>query len=305
MSVAVEIPTKLLAFADRGESWGTWIDGLPALAGRLIDEWALTVDGASMHGECALVVPVRTAEGAAAVLKVAWPHEEAAEEHLALRFWAGRGAVQLLRADPRRSALLLERLDPRDLTSIPVIEACEVVAALYADLHVPASPEFRTLSSLCERWAPRLAALSSDQRLSRRYVDRAAALARAFATDPATDGTIIHTDLHYDNVLSGDRKPWLVIDPKPLSGDPAFEIAPLLWNRWDEILATGNARNAIRHRFETVVDVAGLDEERASAWVVLRMMVNAMWEVEDPSPASDEKDGWFTDSVTISKAIDD
>lgn len=300
-----DIPHKFLAFADRGEYWSTWLAELPALTSHLIDEWSLVVDGVSTHGECALVVPVRTSDDVPAVLKVGWPHEEAEHEHLALRFWDGKGAARLLRADPHRSALLLERLHTRDLTTVPDVEACEVIADLYADLHRPASAEFRTLSSLCERWAPRLDAIASTARLPRRFVNRAARLAREFAVDPATDGTIIHTDLHYDNVLASDRGPWLAIDPKPLSGDPAYEVAPLLWNRWDEVATSSNVRAAIRRRFEAVVDAAGLDEERAKGWVVLRMTVNAMWEIEDPSPPSDAMENWLTDSVTISKAMDD
>lgn len=303
--VRVDIPEKLQSFADRGDDWAGWLTGLSTLAGGLIDEWGLTVDGASMHGECALVLPVTSADGVPAVLKVGWPHEEADEEHLALRFWNGRGAVRLLRADPRRSAQLLERLDPVDLTTVPVQAATEIIANLYADLHVPASDEFRRLSTLCQRWTPRLEALRSSQALPRRYVDRAAALTRELANDPSTDGVIVHTDLHYENVLAAEREPWLAIDPKPLSGDPCFEIAPLLWNRLDEAVASGDVRSAIRRRFETLVDVAGLDEERAKAWVVVRMMVNAMWETEDPTPPSDEKDSWLTDAITIAKAIDD
>ncbi len=300
-----DIPRKLLAFAVRGQSWSTWLAELPALTSRLVDEWRLSVDGPSTHGECALVVPVRTSDDVPAVLKVGWPHEEAEHEHLAMRFWGGRGAARLLRADPHRSALLLERLHTRDLTTVPDVDACEAIADLYADLHRPASAEFRTLSSLCERWAPRLDAVASTSRLPRRFVQRAAALAREFAVDPDTDGTIIHTDLHYDNVLAADRRPWLAIDPKPLSGDPAYEIAPLLWNRWDEVQTSDNVRAGVRRRFYAVVDAAGLDEERAKAWVLLRMMVNAMWEIEDPSPPSDQKESWLTDSVTIVKAMED
>ncbi len=303
--MAIELPKKYLAFADRGEAWAAWLAELPTTVARLVAEWEVTVDGESMHGECALVVPVRAADGTPAVLKVGWPHEEAEHEHLALRFWSGKGAAKLLRADPHRSALLLERLDQRDLTSIPVVEACEVIADLYAVLHIPASAEFRTLSSLCRRWAPRLEALRGSSALPRRYVERAISLARELGDDSATDGTLVHTDFHYENVLAGERQPWLAIDPKPLSGDPAFEIAPLLWNRWDEAVDTGDVRRAIRDRFETVVDIAGLDEERAKAWVILRMLVNAMWEIEDPTPESDGKDSWLTDAITIAKAMDD
>ena len=53
-----------------------------------------------------------------------------ATEHLALRAWGGNGAVQLLRADPRRFALLLERLEPRDLTTIDALDACVLLDLL-------------------------------------------------------------------------------------------------------------------------------------------------------------------------------
>ena len=50
-----------------------------------------------------------------------------------------------------------------------------------------------------------------------------------------------------------------------MNGDPHYEVAPMLWNRWDEL--TGNIRDGVRRRFYTLVDAAGLDEERARAWV--------------------------------------
>ena len=43
----------------------------------------------------------------------------------------------------------------------------------------------------------------------------------------------------------------------------------MLWNRWDEVVATGDVRDAVRRRFHTIVDAAGLDEDRARDWVVL------------------------------------
>ena len=60
----VDIPPKLRAFADRSPAWADWVDRLPGLAADLLAEWGLRVDGPSLHGECALVVPVRTARGA-------------------------------------------------------------------------------------------------------------------------------------------------------------------------------------------------------------------------------------------------
>ena len=141
-----------------------------------------------------------------------------------------------------------------------------------------------------------LAALPRDAPLPRRMREQAVAIGRTFADDEATDGCLLHTDLHYANVLAADREPWLAIDPKPLSGDPHYEVAPMLWNRWDELLAASRSvRDGIRLRFHTLVDVAGLDERRARDWVVLRMVHNAMWELGDA-------DG-VTRCVTVAKSV--
>ena len=68
-----------------------------------------------------------------------------------------------------------------------------------------------------------------------------------------------------------------------MSGDPHYEPAPMLWNRFDEY--AGDARAVLRRRFHTLVDAAGLDEERARDWVVVRMIINAHWAIEDAQGA--------------------
>jgi streptomycin 6-kinase len=306
--LTVPIPESFRAYAARGPAFAGWLDGLPAMVRDLLGEWDLVVDGDPTHGYGALVVPVRTSSGRPAALKVGWPHPEAEHEHLALQHWHGRGAVQLLRADPRRFALLLERLHREDLGDLWDVEACEVVGALYARLHLPAPPQLVTLSSSTRRWADELAVLPRDAPVPRRMVEQAVAIGRDLAGDDATDGRLVHTDLHYANVLAADREPWLAIDPKPLSGDPHYELAPMLWNRWDELTgATRSVRDGVRLRFHTLVDVAGLDEHRARDWVVLRMMVNALWRLQDdPGVRRQQPTGaYLTQCVTIAKAVQD
>jgi streptomycin 6-kinase len=298
----VDIPDAFLQFGGRSAPWADWLGALPRLITDVLAEWSLVPDGPVSSGQTAVAVPVRTRTGQPAMLKVGWPHPEAQHEHLALRAWGGRGAVRLLQADPRRSVLLLERAEAdRDLATLPVLEACEVVAGLYPLLHRPAIPQLDRLSALAGRWAEELAVLRTDASVPRRYVDQAAGLARDFASDPATDGALLHTDLHYANVLAASRAPWLVIDPKPLSGDPAFEVAPMLWNRWDEAVSSGSIRNALLDRMFALVDGAELDEDRVRAWVIVREMVNVMWSLTDPSAGV--SDDWITSAITIVKAV--
>jgi streptomycin 6-kinase len=300
--VTLRLPQAVLDMRDRGEDWATWVDGLPALATGLLDEWDLTVDGALMNGFCSLVVPGVTADGGRAALKLHTDADadESEFEALALQRWHGDGTVLLLRADPRRWALLLERLHPRDLLTVGDTEACEIVAGLYGRIHVPALPQLRTLTSYVERWTDDLVALPNDVPIPRRMREQCVSLARDLVADPASVGRIIHGDLHHMNVLAGDREPWLVIDPKPMSGDPHYEPAPMLWNRWEDVVA-GDARSNLRRRFHTLVDVAGLDEDRARDWVVVRMMHNASWAVIDGDPDDD----YLTMCFTVAKAVQD
>jgi streptomycin 6-kinase len=300
-----QLPDGVLGMATRGPDWAAWVDRLPALAGGLLEEWGLTPDGWMMHGYCALVVPVRTDAGVSAVLKVAFPDEESEHEHLALQHWNGRGAVRLLRADPRRSSMLLERLRPDRLTETWDLQACEVVAGLYSRLHVPAPPQLRLLTTYVARWTDQLDQLPRSAPLPRRMVEQAVALGRDFAADEASTGTMIHADLHYENVMAADREPWLAIDPKPVSGDPHYEPAPMLWNRIEEL--EGDLRNGLRRRFHTLVDHGGLDEHRARDWVVVRMMHNALWAIQDDPDLLDRArtEEYLTMCITVAKAVQD
>lgn len=310
MTLPYAVPPGLLEQAELGPDWADWLDRLPALFDSVVTDWLLAYDGPPRHGFASLVAPVRTRSGQPAVLKVTFDGDaESLHEAVALQHWNGRGTVRLFRADPHRRALLLERLHLEDLNVMNAVAACELVAGFYRRLHVPALPQLRTVTSYVDRWVDALTTLPRNAPIPRRLVEQATSLGREFVSDPASVGVIVHGDLHYENVLAGDREPWLVIDPKAMSGDPHYEPAPMLWNRWDELTATGNVRNAVRRRFQSLVDVAGLDERRACDWVIVRMVLNAHWAIEDAQRAdrvlrADERD-WITKCVALAKAVQD
>lgn len=296
--MVVTVPAGVAAMAARGSDWSAWVDGLAVTVHNLFSQWDLRAEGPPTNGHCSLVVPVRSADGVAAVLKIGFPDEESEHEHLALRCWHGDGAVRLLAADPRARAMLLERLGPADLCGVPDLQACAVVAGLYGRLHRPALARLRPLSALVERWTAQLAGLPRSAPLPRRLVEHAVTFGRELAADGAVVDRVLHTDLHYANVLAGAREPWLVIDPKPVNGDPHYEIAPMLWNRWEEM--AGDVRARVRARLSVLVEVAGFDEDRARAWVVVRMMHNAASALADGADPT-----WLTTCVAIAKAVTD
>ncbi|MEV5463198.1 aminoglycoside phosphotransferase family protein, partial [Streptomyces cellulosae] len=90
---------------------------------------------------------------------------------------------------------------------------------------------------------------------------------------------LLHWDLHDENVLASGRAPWLAIDPKPLAGDPGFELWPAIDNRYDP--------GDILWRFDAMTDVLTLDRPRARAWTLGRLLQNALWDIEDGRPLDD------------------
>lgn len=309
MITASEIPDGLSEQAALGPLWADWLRRLPGAVSALLDEWDLRRDGEELwHGFESLVVPVIDRHGTPAVLKVAFDgDDEGAQEALGLHHWQGRGAVRMLRADPRRRALLLERLSRRDLTTVDDDEACLVVADLYGRLHIPAPGRLTPLTAHLERWLGDLASIPRDAPVPRRFVEQALSLGRDLLADNATVGVIVHGDLHHENVLADADGRWVAIDPSPMSGDAHYELAPMLWNRLGS--RASDVRYDIRRRFYTITDAADLDQDRARDWVIVRMILNAHWAIVDAEraarPLRPTDREWITTCVTVAKAVID
>ncbi|WP_442818154.1 aminoglycoside phosphotransferase family protein [Streptomyces sp. NBC_01727] len=282
----IDIPDALIATQSKynGEAGRAFVAALPGLAGRFLGEWGLRRDGAAMYGVCALVLPVvRASDGRRAVLKLQAQDEETAGEPVALRVWgeAGAGAVGLLDHDPGTGTMLLERLDERRPLSAVADEraAVEVLAGLLAGLtSVPAPDGLRRLGDAAERMlagvAQALEGLADAE--ERRLLRDCAAAVREVAGEPGD--RLLHWDLHYDNILAGRADEgraheWIALDPKPLAGDPGFDLMPALANRFDA--------SAVRWRFDLMTEVLGLDRERARAWTLGRALQNGLWGVAE------------------------
>ncbi|SOD59025.1 streptomycin 6-kinase [Streptomyces zhaozhouensis] len=277
-----------------GEAGRAWVAGLPASVERWSERWALTPEGAVASGAVALVVPVRRADGTPAVLKLQPVDEETRREPAALRAWDGEGAVRLLEHDPASGTMLLERLDAaRSLGALPdAWEALRLLSARLAQLsRVPAPPGLRRLDAIAADLLRRAA--TARERVGdpalRGLLDGCAGALAEVLPDGAGD-RLLHWDLHYDNVLAplpdGDRRAeWLAIDPKPLAGDPAFELLPALRNRWDEVVDGGDVARAVLRRFDLMTEALGLERARAVAWTLARVLQNVLWATGDGTTA--------------------
>ena len=229
-------------------------------------EWDLRLDGA-VRTDPRPSVPVRTADGEAGLLEHA--PDGSPHEHLALRAWDGHGAVRLLRADPRRHLLLTARTKPdEDLRRLDPWEACTQVGGLYAVLHRAPLPQPPRLADLVPGWFADLGQPVVAAAVPRRFAEQVRSWAPGLVDPEEATPVLLHGDLRPATVR-GVGRGWAAVAPRPATGDPAYEVAAVL-HPWDGVEGSHDLRGDLLERFYAVVDAAGLDEDRARAWVVVR-----------------------------------
>jgi streptomycin 6-kinase len=265
-----------------------WLAELPKLIRDVERRWSIRLGPPYTGGTCAWVAPATLPDNAPAVLKISWPHLEAAGEAEALRVWAGRGAVRLYRHDPERWALLLERCDPGtklgESCDLPVAGRLRAAARLLAELHsapVPPGVELDRLDARMADWAD-----LTEQRMARLRPDFDPGLVdlgvRLLRELPGTAGreVVVHADFNPGNILAVRGRSWLAIDPKPLVGDGAYDPWPLV-QQVDNPFAYLRARQLVADRFALVADQLAVHVWRLLAWSVARCVEDALWTVEN------------------------
>jgi streptomycin 6-kinase len=190
---------------------------------------------------------------------------EAKQESAGLRFWNGDGVVRLLQSDGATNAMLLERCEPGiPLFSLPETEQDLIVTSLLKRLWKEPPPQkFRPLSALIRFWIEKTRSARDrwpDPGLVREGLDVFAAL-----VSQPNHRVLLATDLHAGNVLRAEREPWLMIDPKPFTGDPAYDLTQHLLNCEQRLLA--DADGLIRR----VAELAEADPKRVRLWLFARV----------------------------------
>ncbi|WP_055591015.1 aminoglycoside phosphotransferase family protein [Streptacidiphilus griseoplanus] len=270
------------------DSGRDWLTALPALVEELRDLWSLRLGAPFLGGSCAWVAPAELPDGRRAVLKVSWPHPEAVGEAEALRLWDGHGAVRVLAHDAGRCALLLERCDPgTELRAAQQLGAeqrlllgAEVLGRLWT-----ADPALATglepLEAVAACWAD-----TAEERMARLRPDFDPGLVahgvRLLRELPASAvrRVVLHGDFNPGNVLLSGRGPWLAIDAKPMTGDPAYDPSPLL-AQLDDPFAHPDPRRVLSRRLALLADALGEDARRLAAWALARQVESALWALDE------------------------
>ena len=239
------------------EPWGLapWLMArLEHTAREVAADWGLALGPRIAAGRYSFVAPAGDA-----ILKVVPVEDDmVATQPEALRVWDGDGAVRLLRHDPLRHAMLLERARPGDDAS-----TVDPATALRAAISVGARIWRRVTRGQTFPWIGDRVPRWLDQAGDHELVSRARERFRALA--PRDDDVLLHGDFHHHNIIRrGDQ--WVAIDPQPITGEREFDVPTLFWNPIGSRVPT-------RESIETVIAAfaaAGLDPERMRAWGAIR-----------------------------------
>jgi streptomycin 6-kinase len=283
----VFISERLAAACRASVERSAWLEGLPGAIRKLQDRWELSLeqpfDGCEVS--CSWVAPAVRRDGTRAVLKLGMPHMEGAHELQGLRFWNGDPTVCLLDADADLNAMLLESCEPGiALRHLPEPEQDVVIARLFRRLwRRPVAPHpFRPLAAMTAYWAEETRAAAPrwpDAVLIEEGLRLFDELSRS-----SSDDVLLATDLHAGNVLSSQREPWLVIDPKPFVGDRAYDATQHILNCKGRMLTHPN------ETIDRVADLLETDHTRVRLWLFARS-------------AAEPRDIWSNDSLALAKVL--
>lgn len=261
------------------EKGSQWLANLPNIINHLAEKWSLTeinpVSNMSWH----YVALAKQHNQKNVVLKIGCDEKVSQDEYRILEYFNGQGAIALLDYDADHLALLLERAAPGDLL-ISIHNDIENTIRIYADtintlLHRSEIPAGFTHVS---HWCKAIDGIN-DVRINKEFVDLALHL-RSFLLNPIYDERVCHGDLHCENVIHHQDQ-WIVIDPKGIIGEVAFEAAAFDLLSNDELKNTGDIAELILFRTKLLSDVLHIEQTRLLYWIFLRTVISAQWFVED------------------------
>ncbi|MGW3915279.1 aminoglycoside phosphotransferase family protein [Streptomyces sp. NPDC005070] len=262
-----------------------WLERLPESARRAVALRELTVERVQAPGgRSSLVVLVRRADGTPAVLKLAPERARPEAERVALAHWDGRGAVRLLDADGARDApgtdgvLLLERLHPDvSVRSLPeakaLLEASGTLRRLWVE--PPADPVFETVAERTGRQAEAMRATvaagtgAGAGAEAAALVDAALAAREELLAGPPEE-RLLHGTFRQSKVLAGERAPWLAVGPDPVVGECAFDLARLVRDRVEDLIASPSGPSITRRRIKRLAESLEVDQARLRGWTLFR-----------------------------------
>jgi len=213
----------------------------------------------------------------AVILKLGLDIDGIKREAAALMAFSGFGVVEVLSAN--NGLLLLECAVPgvslKSYFPENDDEAINITANVINRLHQVPIPSPHPFPHVKD-W---LAVLDSDLKIPAQPLQKARQL-RDHLLKTAGPDVLLHGDLHHDNILQNGED-WLVIDPKGVIGEPAYEVAAFIRNPIPELLNHADAPNIIHNRVTRFAELLELPSQRILDWCFVQAVLSWVWAIED------------------------
>ncbi|MET3575930.1 aminoglycoside phosphotransferase family protein [Bhargavaea ullalensis] len=227
------------------------------------------------------VLFVRRQDGTPAVFKAGVPGKDSRREILATESYRGNGCAALIRSVPEDGVQLLERIRPGAMLSTvsDEAEAARAFCGVWKRLRrpLPATTEFPSVASMWEE------ASRSYRRMHpvggpvpEEKIRLAGSCFAAVEASCAGRG-LLHGDLHHQNILLNDRGGWTAIDPHGYSGDPAYDLAPFLYNE----LEHKPVEELLALRTGILLDELQMSRKRLLQAALAMTVMSACWHAEE------------------------
>ncbi|MFG2958784.1 aminoglycoside phosphotransferase family protein [Streptomyces sp. NPDC048291] len=271
--MAFEPPRRLVrALGETAPDGDEWLEKLPGAVEQAVALRELTVERVQVPGgRSSVVLLVRRADDTPAVLKLAPRRARPESEAAALAHWGGLGAVQVLEADGPAGVLLLERLHPEvSVRSLPEAKAWLEAAGTLRRLWVPPPEDhvFETVAERTGRQAAAMARAAGDPEVA--PLVAAAVAAREELVTAPPERRLLHGTFRQSKVLAGERMPWLAVGPDPVVGECAFDLARLVRDRVEDLIASPSGASITRRRIKRLAESLEVDQERLRGWTLFR-----------------------------------
>lgn len=250
-----------------------------------LQRWSAKVAGAPFTTHTSDLLPVtltRNWAGLPAMIKIMRSLDERIGARV-LQWWGGNGAARVYACDPDAGALLMERAtgsrhllhmakEGEDDAATSCI--CRTIEQLHSKRSsappeelLPLTDFFKSLPLMAQQEGGLMA--------------ECATVAGELLNEQR-EPVVLHGDAHHGNILDFDRRGWLAIDPKRVTGERYYDYVNVLCN---PELETCTDPERFARQLAVVINVTGLERRRLLKWVMAHAALSAAWFLEDGARA--------------------
>lgn len=263
-----------------GETGKERLNSLPNMVEKLSKKWQLKDIKPVKNMSWNFVVLATQKDNHPVVLKISCDKKLIQDEYNTLKHFDGHGAISVLDINIEYNALLLEQAIPGYLLKehhpLKVEDTISIYAKVVKELSTCglSNNNYTHVSQWCNDIDK-----IHDSRIEKHFVDKAKQL-RLALLNTAQHEYLCHGDLHLENIIQQGSN-WLVIDPKGIVGEMAFEAAAFDLISKDEMKDVSTISSKLIDRITQLSKALEINFYRLLSWIFLRIILSAQWSIED------------------------